>query len=342
MSEPAPFVSVLVLNWNGARLLPGCLGALEKTEYPEGQWEAVLVDNASTDRSEQAAVEQFPWLKLRRNKGNWGFARGYNGALRESPGRYVVLLNSDTQVRPGWLRALVGAAEQDEQVAAATAKLIYPAGSPNAGRIQNAGGMLLANGAGRDRGTVLRDGRWEQEEDLGQYDQQAEVFFFCGAAALLRKAALEDVGQFDERYFMYYEDLDLSWRFRLRDWRVVFVPDAVVEHAHAASSGEWSPFFTYQVDRNRPLMLLKLAPLAMALREIGTYFSDFGANAVRVLWWALMRRQRGPHAARAKLQARVILSWLRDAPGTLLDRARIRRSRLVPDQAIRRWMIDGP
>ncbi|HXI17394.1 MAG TPA: hypothetical protein VNM48_13600, partial [Chloroflexota bacterium] len=122
----------------------------------------------------------------------------------------------------------------------------------------------------------------------------------------------------------------------------VFVPDAVVEHAHAASSGEWSPFFTYQVDRNRPLMLLKLAPLAMALREIGAYFSDFGANAVRVLWWALTRRQRGPHAARAKLQARVILSWLRDAPGTLLDRARIRRSRLVPDQAIRRWMIDGP
>ncbi len=342
MTELAPFVSVLVLNWNGARLLPGCLGALEQTDYPAGCWETVQVDNASSDGSETAAVEQFPWLKLRRNSGNWGFARGYNGTIREAPGPYVVLLNSDTHVRPGWLRALVGAAERDGQVAAATAKLIYPDGSPKAGRIQNAGGTLLANGAGRDRGTMFRNGQWEQEEDLGQYERQEEVFFFCGAAALLRKAALADVGVFDERYFMYYEDLDLSWRFRLRGWKVVFVPDAVVAHAHAASSGEWSPFFTYQVDRNRPLMLLKLAPLALALPEIGAYVSDFGVNAARVLWWALTRRQRGPHAARAKLQARVILSWLRDARGALVDRARIRRRRLVPDQVIRRWMIDGP
>ncbi|HEU5316931.1 MAG TPA: glycosyltransferase family 2 protein, partial [Chloroflexota bacterium] len=340
-AEASPFVSVLVLNWNGARLLSSCLSALFATDYPTGGWEAVVVDNASTDGSAEQAQRDFPRLRVVRNPGNWGFAKGYNGALAAAPGPYVVLLNTDTRVRPGWLRALVGAAEADARVGAASAKLIYPPDSPNAGRIQNAGGMVLANGAGRDRGTVFRDGRWIQEEDVGQYDRREEVFFFCGAAALLRRAALEDVGLFDERYFMYYEDMDLSWRLRLRGWKVVFVPDAVVEHAHAASSGEWSPFFTYQVDRNRPLMLLKLAPLPLALREVGRYVAEAALNCARVLYWAITRRQRGPHAARAKLQVRVIASWLRDVPGVLAERRRIAARRAVPESDVLRWMAEA-
>ena len=336
-----PFASVLVLNWNGARLLPDCLEALFRTDYPDDAWEAVLVDNASSDGSAEQAAQQFPRLKLWRNPGNWGFARGYNAPIAAAPGPYVVLLNTDTAVRPGWLRALVEAAEADAKVGAATAKLVYPPHSANAGRIQNAGGLLLRDGSGRDRGTVFRDGRWLQEEDAGQYEQSEEVFFFCGAAALLRTAALDDVGLFDERYFMYYEDLDLSWRLRLRSWKVVYVPEAVVEHAHAQSSGEWSPFFVYHVERNRPLMLLKLGSLPLALREMGRYGAEWLLNCARVAWWGLTRRQRGPHAARARLQARVLLSWLRDAPGTLLDRARIASRRRVPPDEIERWIVQA-
>jgi GT2 family glycosyltransferase len=250
-----------------------------------------------------------------------------------------VLLNTDTRVRPGWLAALVRAAEADPPLGAASAKCIFPPDSPHAGRLQNAGGLVLRDGSGRDRGTLVRDGRVEYEPDRGQYDTPGEVFFFCGAAALLRTAALADVGGLDPRYFMYYEDLDLSWRLRLRGWKVGFVPDAVVEHDHAASSGEWSPLFRFNVDRNRPLMLFKLAPLPLALREGGRYLLELGLNAARVLYWALTRRQRGPHAARARLQARVVASWLRDLPGVLADRRRIRRARLVPDDQITRWMI---
>jgi N-acetylglucosaminyl-diphospho-decaprenol L-rhamnosyltransferase len=298
-----PFVSVLVLNWNGARLLPICLEALFQTDYPGDRWEAVLVDNASTDGSEDAALRDFPRLKLWRNPGNWGFARGYNGAIAGAPGPYVALLNIDTRVRPGWLRALVAAAEADPRIGAATAKLIYPPESPNAGRIQNAGGLLLPDGSGRDRGTVFRDGTWKQEPDSGQYDRSEEVFFFCGAGALLRKVALEDVGHFDERYFMYYEDLDLSWRLRLRGWQVLYVPESVVEHAHAQSSGEWSPFFTYQVERNRPLMLLKLAPLPLALREVGRYGAEWLLNCARVAQPAQQnpRLEPGARGVRAAL-----------------------------------------
>ncbi|HEV2124106.1 MAG TPA: glycosyltransferase family 2 protein [Chloroflexota bacterium] len=336
-----PFVSVLVLNWNGKRILPACLNALNRTEYPAGRWEAVLVDNASSDGSLEAAAQAHPWLRIHRNEGNWGFARGYNRSMSDASGPYVVLLNSDTRVRPGWLKALVAAAESDPRVGAATAKLIFPESSPHAGCIQNAGGIVLANGSGRDRGTVFQEGSWVQERDNGQYDRPEEVFFFCGAAALLRKDALQDVGLFDERYFMYYEDMDLSWRLRLRGWKVLFVPDAVVEHEHAASSQEWSPLFIYNVDRNRPLMLLKLAPLPLALREIARYSAEFALNCVRVLWWAISRRQRGPHAARTKMQARVILSWIRDLPSVLTDRWRIQQRRLVPEKAISRWMVQG-
>jgi GT2 family glycosyltransferase len=275
------------------------------------------------------------------NRGNWGFARGYNGAIAAAAGPYVVLLNSDTRVHPGWLCALVAAMEAEPAAGAATAKLIFPPESPHAGKIQDAGGLVLANGAGRNRGTYVRDFQVFHEDDQGQYDRQEEVFYFCGAAALLRKRALDDVGLMDARYFMYYEDLDLSWRLRLRGWKILYVPQAVVEHAHAASSGEWSPLFTYNVDRNRPLMLLKVAPLALALREIARYWVEFALNCARVLFWALTRHQRGPHAARTRLQARVIAGWLRDAPGVLLDRQRVRRSRRVPDSEIAKWMLPG-
>lgn len=335
----APFVSVLILNWNGKRLLPACLTALAVTEYPSGHWEVVVVDNASTDGSAEAAQRDFPWIKVHRNPANWGFARGYNPALAAAPGPYVALLNSDTRVHPGWLAALVSAAEADPRLAAGTAKLIFPLDGPRAGHIQDAGGLLLDNGSGRNRGTLVRDGHVSYEVDQGQYDRLEEVFYFCGAAVLLRKAALHDTGAFDDRFFMYYEDLDLSWRFRLRGWKVVYVPAAVVEHEHAASSGEWSPLFTYNVDRNRPLMLLKLAPTALAGREMGRYLAELGLNCARVLWWAIRHRQRGPHAARARLQARVVLSWLYDLPGALAERRRIQRSRHAPPAEIQRWMV---
>jgi len=338
-TETAPFVSVLILNWNGARLLPSCLEALRNTDYPDGRWEVIVVDNASTDDSAALVERDFPWVKLQCNPGNWGFAKGYNGAIAAAPGPYILLLNSDTRVRPNWLGALVRAADGDAQIAAATAKLLYPAESALAGRIQDAGGLVLANGAGRNRGTAIINGREVHEEDRGQYDRQEEVFYFCGACALLRQAALDEVGLMDERFFMYYEDLDLSWRLRLRGWKIVYVPDAVVEHTHAASSGEWSPLFTYNVDRNRPLMLLKVAPLSLALREIGRYLAEFALNGARVLWWALARRQRGPHAARTRLQASVILSWLPDLPGVLAERQRIQRTRRVPDSEITKWML---
>ena len=364
-----PFVTVVVLNWNGLRLLPPCLEAVAQTDYPAGHWETVVVDNASTDGSAEWVEANHPWVRVRRNPGNWGFGRGNNPAMRDAPGPFVVLLNSDTRVRPGWLRALVDTMAAEPRAGAATAKLLFPDDGPRRGQIQNAGGMLLPDGSGRDRGTVVDAGRVSHEPDDGRYDVREEVFFFCGAAVMLRKSALEEVGYFDERYFMYYEDLDLSWRLRMHGWNVVFAPDAVVQHEHAASSGEWSPLFTYNVERNRPLMLMKLAPWRLAVTEAGRYVAELGLNVARVAYWAIRHRQRGPlpHpslrspsppdlyarssqspsppdenalrlVSRTRMQARVVWSWLRDLPGVLRDRRAIKASRRVPDGVITQWM----
>ncbi|MCX5987235.1 MAG: glycosyltransferase [Chloroflexi bacterium] len=333
-----PFVTVVVLNWNGRRLLPPCLEAVAQTDYLAGRWETVVVDNASTDGSAEWVEANHPWVRVRRNPRNWGFGRGNNPAMRDAPGPFVVLLNSDTRVRPGWLRALVDTMEAEPRAGAATAKLLFPDDGARRGQIQNAGGMLLSDGSGRDRGTVVDAGQVSHQPDDGRYDLREEVFFFCGASVMLRKAALDEVGYFDERYFMYYEDLDLSWRLRVHGWTVVFAPDAVVQHEHAASSGEWSPLFTYNVERNRPLMLMKLAPWRLAMTEAGRYVGELVMNVARVAYWAIRHRQRGPHASRTRMQARVVWSWLRDLPGVLRDRRAINASRLVPDAVITQWM----
>ena len=326
LPTPAPYVSVFVLNYNGLEVLPACLEALRHTDYPQDRWRAVVLDNGSRDGSAERAERAHPWLEVRRLGRNLGFAAGNNAGLRSAPGPYAALLNSDTEVEPGWLTALVQDAEAHPEAGACTAKLLFrhrrlpvqlqtagfvpahagagdtrllglqvqdatslvggqrvaahwgtgcfapetgpygpfrwtssagtlevaaepgeqtelylrlaaprpddatvpfavtvgdetvarssagatfsdyhvslPGALTTAARpiIQNAGTLLLANGAGRDRGTVLRHGQPAYEPDEGQYDEPEEVFGFCGAACLLRRSALDEVGYFDPEF----------------------------------------------------------------------------------------------------------------------------------------------
>ena len=465
LPDPAPYVLVFVLNYNGLEVLPACLAALRHTDYPQDRWQAVVLDNGSQDGSAERAERAHPWLEVRRLGRNLGFAAGNNAGLRSAPGPYAALLNSDTEVEPGWLTALVQAAEANPAAGACTAKLLFrhrrlpvqlqtdgfvPAGAgagdtrllglqvqdatalvagqrvaahwgtgcfaPETGPygpfrwtstagtlevaaepgeqtelylrlaaprpddatvpfsvtvgdetvarssagatfsdyhvslpgalttaarpiIQNAGTLLLAHGAGRDRGTVLRHGQPAYEPDAGQYDQPEEVFGFCGAACLLRRSALDEVGYFDPSFFLYYEDLDLSWRLRLRGWTIRYVPLSVVWHYHAATSGEWSPLFTYYVDRNRPLMLTKNGPPRLAARELAGYAADAGLTAMRLLRAIGTRQAAGAAARRLWLQTRVLASWTRAVPRAWWQRRTIQAGRTVDDATLRRWMV---
>jgi hypothetical protein len=137
--------------------------------------------------------------------------------------------------------------------------------------IQNAGSVVLPDGAGSDRGSVVVGGEPFYDVDRGQYDLVEDVPAFCGAATLLRRSALEEVGTFDSSFFMYYEDTDLSLRLRRHGWRIVYAPDARVRHHHSATSVEWSPRFCYYTERNRLLTLMRNGRVSDSVREWARY-----------------------------------------------------------------------
>jgi GT2 family glycosyltransferase len=324
-----PRASVVILNLNGRRYLDACLEALFSQEL-EGGYEVIVVDNGSDDGSVEHLRTRWPQVRVVEAGANLGFAGGNNLGIRCARGRHVVLLNNDTCVRAGWLDALASAAETGERVGAVTSKLMFMS---RPGVLQSTGSLLLSDGSAGDRGS--------EEEDRGQYDRREEVFGACGCAMLLTRQALDDVGPFDSSFFLYYEDTDLSWRMRLRGWRMVYEPAAVVDHVHAGTSVEWSPFFTFHVDRNRLFTILKNAPPTFVVRS----FWGFALVALRGVARAILRRRRYAPAepgrvgapGRALIHSRVLVSLIRHLPEMLGKRFSIRRRRLVPDAEITRW-----
>ncbi len=195
--------------------------------------------------------------------------------------------------------------------------------------VNNVGGILLADGYGADRGY--------QEPDEGQFDRREEIFAWCGAAVLLSVPYLESVGRFDERFFLYYEDTDLSWRGRSQGWRYVYVPESVVRHLHSASSVEGSRLFAHYVERNRLLMLTRNAPLALAGREAGRHLLITGSYARRDIVIPLVHLRR-PTVETVRRRLQSLGAYVRLVPGALGDRRAIRRRRTVDDrQLLERW-----
>ncbi|MFN2538410.1 MAG: glycosyltransferase family 2 protein [Mycobacteriales bacterium] len=243
--------TVLVVTWEGAHLLPACLDAV----LPEGA-PVLVVDNASTDGTADLLASRYPQVQVVRTAANLGFAGGVVTGLEHVTTPYVVLLNSDATVRSGWLKELLKPLE-DPLVAAVTSKLLLPDG-----RLNSAGGYLEPTGYGHDLGFG------EPDCDL----PPADVAYGCGAALALRMDAVREVGGMDPKYFLYYEDVDLSWRLWLAGYRVVFQPTAVVEHQHSATTGGGKALLhTYFTERNRLATLVTCATWGLAVRMLLRY-----------------------------------------------------------------------
>lgn len=330
-AELAPVLaSIIVLNHNGRRFLDPCLTAVLDQELDAG-FEVLLVDNASRDGSVDFVRSRFPAVTVVETEANLGYAGGNNVGIGRARGLYIVLLNNDTKVRPGWLTALVAAAGEP-QVGAITSKLVFME-RPDV--VQNAGSMVLTDGSGADRGAG--------EADQGQYGKREEVFAACGCGMLLTRTMLEDVGLLDSTFFAYYEDTDLSWRMRLRGWRILYEPTAVVEHLHSGTSVEWSPFFTFHVDRNRLFMILKNAPLDFAAGAFARFAWQAAKGSMRAVGKAFRQGPQPSKAggasrnSRAAIHLRVLASLMSHLPEMLAKRHRIRQGRRVADQDILRW-----
>lgn len=196
--------------------------------------------------------------------------------------------------------------------------------------LNSAGGGLYKGWFGGDRGFL--------EPDIGQYDEPCEVFSWCGGAVLLRAEYLTDVGIFDSTYFLYYEDFDLAWRGRTSGWRYRYVPSARVFHEHAYSSKAGSAFFTFWVDRNRRLTLLKNAPWRVAVRAAA------GAAwhpAVSIARHSVSRikRLRPPSPRFVVATVKGFWSFAGAVPSALAERRRLRRRQVVSDRVIESWTI---
>ena len=293
-------VSVLVVNFNGARHLPACLTALEKQTLPRDRFEVVLVDNASADGSAGLVRGRFPWVRLVALDRNTGFAGGNNEAARHARGDLLALLNNDTIPDPFWLEELLRA-RADTGADAVASKLVF---AHDPGLVNSAGLFLLRDGRGADRGF--------RERDVGQFEATQPVFAACGAAVLV-PAPPAGEPLFDPRYFLYYEDLDLGWRMRRAGKRFAYAPRSLVRHVHGAAAGEASPVFRFHVERNRALTSLRNADPVLAAWSALVLFAKVGQAAVR----AALGRERWP-AAGAVARAAASYLWL--APAVRAER----------------------
>lgn len=253
MTAVDPEVSVIIVNYNGERFLKECLDSLRAQTYTD--FEVILVDNHSSDRSNEIVGHTYPEVILIRNTANHGFARGSNDGIRASRGRFILTLNNDTRLDPGFIKEIVRPQIHDGKVGICASKMLYPDG-----RINSTGTCISRSGAAWDRGM--------SEPDHGQYNQPGEVFGACAGAALYRREMLDEIGLFDEDFFMYMEDVDLSFRARYAGWRCVFVPDAVAYHHHGGTSGVGSDTAVYYGNRNILWVVFKNFPRTLLLSSL--------------------------------------------------------------------------
>lgn len=255
-------LSIVIVSYNTASLLAACLRSLERalrlTPLSRGA-EVWVVDNASTDGSAALVREQFPWVRLIANGTNVGFSAASNQALRQARGRYLLLLNPDTEVLGTALHVLTAYLDAHPEVGMATARLVNPDGTHQHSAFRFPGLVQLF------LDLFPLHPRLEHSWANGRYPPQAyaapfEIEHPLGACMFVRREAVARVGLLDEGYFLYCEELDWSWRMRAAGWRVVCVPEAVVLHHGGASTRQLRSASFVMLYRSRLRFLRRFAP----------------------------------------------------------------------------------
>jgi N-acetylglucosaminyl-diphospho-decaprenol L-rhamnosyltransferase len=228
-------LAVAVVNHNAGRFLARCLGSIASATG-DAEAEVVIVDNASTDGSLERAIADHPDVTVIRNSSNRGFARAANQAIAATSASFVLLLNPDAEIVGGTPAALVKVARERPRAGAIGTLVRNPDGSvqPSARRVPRLGEAL----GHAFLGPLWRTNPWTRSYTMAAWDRTSErqVDWVSGSAMLLRRAAFEDVGRFDEGYFMYVEDVDLCTRFRRAGWEVLFSPELEVVHQIGVSA----------------------------------------------------------------------------------------------------------
>lgn len=266
-------LAIVILNWNGARMMRKYLPSVLK--YSEGA-EVIVADNASTDDSMDMLAKDFPEVRTIVLEKNWGFADGYNRALEQVDAEYYLLLNSDVRVEEGWLDAMMDYMRKNSDVAACQPKLLSDTAPEMFEYAGACGGFIDAYGYPYCRGRVFNT----VEADRGQYDTVMEIMWATGACLLIRSADYWQAGGLDGRFFAHNEEIDLCWRLNLMGRRIVCVPKSRAYHLGGGTLPKGNPRKTYLNFRNNLTMLYKNLsdeelPRVMLIRKYLDYLAAF-------------------------------------------------------------------
>ena len=306
----APLASVIVPSLNGAHLLPDCLDSLMRQSY--ARVEVIVADGASTDGTTDLIDRRYPRVRLLRLRRNGGFSGNVNAGLRAARGDVLCLLNNDAQADADWIAACVDTLAEQPRLGSVASKVLFSDGRT----INSAGDQFGQDGAARQRGNGRQDGP--------EWDKPALVFGAMGGAAAYRRAMLADVGLFDERFFMYLEDVDLAFRAQLRGWACLYQPRARVCHMGSATGG--GKLASFYNGRNLIRLLAKDLPSALVPTMLPAILA-FQAQRAR----EALAGWRGS-AARATLRGQ--LAGLAGLPRHIADRPPVQRRRRISDQTL--------
>jgi GT2 family glycosyltransferase len=282
-------VYVIIVNWNGKNDTLACLESLAKIRASAVSLHVIVVDNGSDDDSPAVIQKAFPRVTVLRSKSNLGFTGGNNIGIRHALAHkadVVWLLNNDTIVDADALSAI--RAFEDPAVGACGSKIYFAAGHEfhhDRYKTEERGRVIWYAGGKVDWHNMYASHRGVDEVDRGQYDRQEITPFITGCSFFIRSEVLNTVGMFDERYYLYLEDLDLSLRIQNAGWKTMYVPTSVIWHVNAGSSGRpGNPLHEYYFTRNRILIGFRYAPVRTKIALL--------REALRYIFWGSTIRRK--------------------------------------------------
>jgi GT2 family glycosyltransferase len=320
-----PFISIIVLNFNGESFLKECFESLSKLEYPHDRFEVIMGDNASTDNSVAYTRKYYPWIRVIEFEYNYGFCKSNNKCAKQAQGLYLVFLNNDTYVDKNWLKELVAGVLAEPGTLSCASKILFP--HLKKGTIINAaGGVIFPSGCGLYEGWMA--------DDAPDFNIKKYTGFGCGAGVLIQKDFFLQTGGFDEYYFYSGEEMDLGFRAWLSGYKVFYNPLAVMYHYMGKTGFRGkgvTPTIEFLVVRNNLYFILKNFEWYMAIEG----FLLFELKALLKIGYALVQR----NFPICKSIVKAHLHILKDIRKIRKSRLRVQKLRKVSDRNLRKFGI---
>lgn len=247
-------IAVVILNWNGRQLLEQFLPSVI---LHSADAQIYIADNASTDTSLAYVSSTFPEIKIIENNGNFGFAKGYNEALKNVHEPYLALINSDIEVTQNWLQPILNIFENQKDIAIIQPKILDFKRKTHFEYAGAAGGFIDQLGYPFCRGRIFNT----IEKDNKQFDDEIPIFWASGACFFIRNEVFKTLNGFDDTFFAHQEEIDLCWRAFNHNFKTIYTSKSVVYHVGGATLNEENPKKTFLNFRNSLFMLIKNVPI---------------------------------------------------------------------------------